>query len=106
MKIRLWQFNDTRVNAHLLLLEEGEQFPQVVTIVMIANGHVNGDARGTYRLHQSEKLFVFAFPAVTQSAVAIDDQVSRPWVQCDDTLGCFAKAVCHVDPFVLVLLDG
>lgn len=72
---------------------------------MVANRDMNGNARGTQRLHQSEELFVFAFFTIAESTVAVDDQVSGSWVQRDDALGCFGKAIRHIYAFVLVLLD-
>ena len=70
------QFNHARLNAHLFFLQEREQFPQVLTIVVVADRHVNGDARSTNRLNKPEKLFVLGFITITESTVAIDDQVS------------------------------
>ena len=57
----MWQFNDIRLNAHLLILQEREEFPHIFTIVMIADSHVNGGARNTNWLNKFEKLFVLGF---------------------------------------------
>ena len=70
------QFNHVRLNAHLLFLQEREQVPQVLPIVVISNRHVNGNARSTNRLNQPEELFVLGFLTIAESTVAIDDQVS------------------------------
>ena len=73
---------------------------------MIADSHVNGDARNTNWLNKFEKLFVLGFFTIAQSAVAVDDQVSGSRMKCDDALGHLCKALCHVHAFMLVLRDG
>ena len=100
------QFNHTRLHAHLLLLQERQQFPQILPIVVIANRDMNGDARSSKWLHKPEKLFVLGFFSITKRTVAIDDQVSRPRIECKDALGSHGKAPCHIDAFMLALPDG
>ena len=59
---------------------------------MIANRHMNGDARSTNRLNKPEKLFVLGFFTITECTVAVDDQVSGPRIECDYALGRLSKA--------------
>ena len=81
------QFNHARLHADLFFLQEREQFPQLLTIVVITDRHMNGDARSSNRLNKSEKLFVLGFFTIAESTVAVDDQVSGPRVKRDDALG-------------------
>ena len=63
---------------------------------MIANRHVNGDTRSTNRLNQPEKLFILGFFTITERTVAVDDEVSRPRIECDDAVGRLYKAFCYM----------
>ena len=101
----MWQFNHVRLKAHLLFLKKRDQFPQILTIVVIADCHMNGDACGTYRLHKLEKLFILGFTTPAEGAVAVDDQVSGSRIECDYALGRLHKAVRHIHAFMLGLLD-
>ncbi len=73
---------------------------------MIADGHVNGDPRSSDRLHQPEKLLVLGFCTHAERAVAIDDQVGRSGIECDDASCRLCQTIRHVHPFVLVLFVG
>ena len=100
------QFNHARLNAHLLLLQKREQFPQLLAIVVIADRHVNGDARSADWLNKPEQHFVLGFRSSAHGAVAIDDQVRRPGIEGDYVLGHVGKALRHVYALMLGFLDG
>ena len=63
---------------------------------MIADCHVNGDARNTNWLNKLQKLFVLGNFTNAQSTVAVDDEVSRPGIECDNTFAACARqcAMC------------
>ena len=65
---------------------------------------MNGDARSTNRLNKSEELLVFGFFSITESAVTVDDEVSRSRIEFDDTLGCLDKTICDVYTFMITFL--
>ena len=73
---------------------------------MIADRHLNGDARSPNRLKKPEQFLVLGFRSSAHGAVAIDDQVSRPGIEGDYVLGHVGKALRHVHALMLGFLDG
>ena len=77
------QFNHLRMNSHLFLFQEGEQLPQVLPVVVIADRRVNGDARKTNWLNKPEELFVLGYRSSAHGAVTIDDHMSGQGIEGD-----------------------
>ena len=72
---------------------------------MISNRHMNGDTDKTNWFKDLDELMVFGLCPSAVSAVAVDDQVGRSGIECDDVFNYLCKRLCHIYTFVFVLAD-